>query len=102
MSSENELEPFSSSIDEVFAKLGLPDPVLMSKITENWDELAGKPWVGRSKPLYVRSRTLYVEAASPSMVAILKYGMSNLTETLQNRFGAGVISGIEVVPPGGG
>lgn len=102
MSRDSDLEPFSSSIDDVFAKLGLPDPVLMSKITENWDSLAGKPWVGRSKPLYVRGRTLYVEASAPSMVAILKYGMSNLTETLKSRFGAEVISDVEVVPPGAG
>ena len=99
---DKDLEPFSSSIDEVFAKLGLPDPVLISKISNDWDSLAGQPWVGRSKPLYVRAGTLYVEAAAPSMVAILRYGQSSLTETLKNRFGSGVISDIEVVPPGGG
>ena len=101
MNRDEDLEPFSSSIDEVFNKLGLPDPVLMSKITENWDELAGNPWVGRSKPLYVRGRTLFVEASAPSMVAILKYGVSTLTETLKNRFGNEVIHDVEVVPPGG-
>ena len=102
MSRDSDLEPFSSSIDEVFAKLGLPDPVLISKITEDWDALAGNPWVGRSTPLYVRARTLFVEASAPSMVAILNYGVSTLTETLKNRFGTEVIEGVEVVPPGGG
>ena len=102
MSRDNDLEPFSRSIDEVFSRLGLPDPVLMSKINEDWESLAGNPWVGRSKPLYVRDRTLFVEASAPSMVAILKYGLSSLTETLKNRFGTEVISGVEVVPPGGG
>lgn len=102
MNRDDDLEPFSSSIDEVFSKLGLPDPVLMSKITDGWDELAGNPWVGRSKPLYVRSRTLFVEASSPSMVSILKYGVSTLAETLKSRFGTGVIDRVEVVPPGGG
>ena len=102
MSREDDLEPFSASIDEVFSKLGLPDPVLMSQINDDWDSLAGNPWVGRSRPLYVRGRTLFVEASAPSMVAILKYGVSTLRETLENRFGTGVIDSVEVVPPGGG
>jgi len=102
MSRDNDLEPFSRSIDEVFSKLGLPDPVLMSKIIEEWDSLAGTPWIGRSRPLYVRNRTLVVEASAPSMVAILKYGVSSLSETLKNRFGIEVIADVEVVPPGGG
>ena len=102
MSRDSDLEPFSRSIDEVFSKLGLPDPVLMSKIVEDWDSLAGKPWIGRSKPLYVRDRTLIVEASAPSMVAILKYGVSSLSDTLKNRFGIEVIADVEVVPPGGG
>ncbi len=102
MSRDNDLEPFSRSIDEVFSKLGLPDPVLMSKIIEEWDSLAGTPWIGRSRPLYVRNRTLIVEASAPSMVAILKYGVSSLSETLKNRFGIEVIADVEVVPPGGG
>jgi len=102
MSRDSELEPFSESIDEVFAKLGLPDPVLMSQITEEWESLAGNPWVGRSKPLYVRGGVLVVETTTPSMVAFLRYGESTLTETLEKRFGTGVITSIQVVPPSGG
>lgn len=101
MSRDSDLEPFSESLDDVFAKLGLPDPVLMAKIGEEWESLAGSPWVGRSKPLYVRSRVLVVEASAPSMVAFLRYGESTLTETLEKRFGTGVIEGVQVVAPGG-
>jgi hypothetical protein len=97
-----DLEPFSESLDEVFARLGLPDPVLMSQIADEWEDLAGKPWVGRSKPLYVRGRTLVVEASSPSMIAFLKYGESSLLESLRKRFRPGEIESIEIVPPGRG
>ena len=96
----DDLEPFSESIDEVFTKLGLPDPIIMSKITKEWATLAGTPWVGRSKPLYVRGKSLVVEAASPSMVAFLRYGESGLLEALEKRFGIGLIDSVEVVPPG--
>ena len=74
MSDNKDLEPFNETLDDVFAKLGLPDPVLMSKISDDWESIAGTPWVGRSRPLYVRGKTLVVEAMAPSMVAFLKYG----------------------------
>lgn len=102
MNSDKDLEPLGDSIDQVFHKLGLPDPVLMSQINEEWETLAGSPWVGRSKPLYLRDEILIVEAAAPSMVAFLNYGASTLTETLKKRFGDKAISGVEVVPPGSG
>ncbi len=102
MTDRGDLEPFNETIDDVFKKLGLPDPVLMSKIVADWEELAGSPWVGRSKPLYVRGRTLVVEAQSPSMVAFLRYGESSLVENLKNRYGTREIEGVEVVPPGRG
>ena len=86
MSRNEDLEPFSKSINDVFTRLGLPDPVVMSKLVEEWDELAGSPWVGRSRPLYVRGTTLIVEASAPSMVAFLRYGQSGLVEALEGRF----------------
>ena len=100
MSTGNDLEPFSESLNDVFARLGLPDPVLMSQVNSEWEALAGNPWVGRSKPMFVRGRTLIVEASGPSMVAFLRYGEASLLERLRDRFGEGVIDSIEVVPPG--
>ena len=89
MSPEKDLEPFEETLDEVCTRLGLPDPVLMSQISSEWETLAGQPWVGRSKPLYVKARTLVVEASSPSMIAFLKYGEASLLENLKNRFRPG-------------
>ena len=100
MSRNDDLEPFSDSISDVFARMGLPNPVVMSKLIDEWEELAGSPWVGRSRPLYVRGTTLIVEASAPSMVAFLRYGQTSLVETLGERFGAGLIDSVEVVAPG--
>lgn len=99
MSPERDLEHFSESVDEMFARLGLPDPVVMAGLSSEWDDLAGPPWSGRSKPLYVRGKTLVVEAASPSMVAFMRYGEKNLLDALSQRFGADVIDQIEIRPP---
>ena len=95
-----DLEPFADSLNDVFARLGLPDPVIMAKITREWDSLAGSPWAGRSRPLFVKGTTLVVEASSPSMVAFLRYGESTLVGNLENLFGPGVIDTVEILAPG--
>lgn len=94
-----DLEPFADGLDEMFVKLGLPDPRVMSAILDDWADLAGAPWSGNSRPVVVRGKTLVVEANAPSRVAFLKYGIKALLEALAARFGDGVITGIEVVPP---
>jgi predicted nucleic acid-binding Zn ribbon protein len=94
-----DLEPFADGLDEMFGKLGLPDPRVMSAILEDWSELAGPPWVDHSRPVIVQGKTLVVEANAPSRVAFLKYGIKSLLEALAGRFGDGVITGVEVVPP---
>lgn len=94
-----DMSSFESSLGDVFRKMGLPDPVLMSQLIDEWDELAGTPWVGRSRPVVIKGRTLVVEASAPSMVAFLRYGATQLVETLKTRFGEGVVDQVEVTPP---
>lgn len=100
MSPDRDLEHFSESVDDMFARLGLPDPMVMAGISSEWDDLAGPPWSGRSKPLYIRGKTLVVEAASPSMVAFLRYGETSLIEKLADRFGKGTIEAVDIKSPG--
>ena len=100
MTGGKDLEPFSRSVDDMFRRMGMSDPVVMASIGAEWDALAGPPWSGRSKPLYIKGTTLVVEAASASMVAFLRYGEANLVETLAERFGAGVVDHIDVRAPG--
>lgn len=100
MSPRRDLEHFSDSVDDMFRRLGLPDPVVMATLSSEWDELAGSPWSGRSKPLYIKGSTLVVEASSASMVAFLRYGEKGLIEALEKRLGTGVVSGVEIRAPG--
>ncbi|HEX6219528.1 MAG TPA: DUF721 domain-containing protein [Acidimicrobiia bacterium] len=99
MTPGRDLEHFSDSLDDMFRKMGLSDPVVMAALTNEWDELAGPPWAGRSKPLYIKGSTLVVEASSGSMVAFLRYGEVNLVETLGKRFGEGIVKSIDIQPP---
>ena len=94
-----DLTPFRTSLEEMFRKMGLSDPVAMSRLTAGWDELAGSPWSGRSKPLYIQGKTLVVEASAPSMVAFLRYGSASLVSSLGQALGEGIIEKIEVRAP---
>lgn len=95
----SDLTSFGSSLDEVFRRLGLPDPMVMARVSSDWAEVAGSPWVGRSTPLYVQGKTLFVEASVPSMVAFLRYAVADLIKALAAHLGEGVIDQIEVRPP---
>lgn len=97
--SEGDLTSFQTSIEEMFRKLGLSDPMALARLTGAWDELAGTPWAGRSKPLFIQGKTLVVEAAAPSMVAFLRYGSATLVTALNDVLGPGVIDRIEVRAP---
>jgi predicted nucleic acid-binding Zn ribbon protein len=97
--SKDDLSSFASSLDQLFRKLGLPDPVVMTTLISEWDSLAGSPWAGHSTPIFIQGKSLVVEAESPSMVAFLRYGSAALIEALTHRLGDGVIDRIEVRPP---
>ena len=98
--SESDLEPLSETLNQVFTRLGFADPGLLATIAKEWETLAPSPWPQRSKPVGVRGKTLVVEAASPSMVAFLRYGINDLLDAIESRVGEGVIESIDVRPPG--
>lgn len=99
MSDGADMSSFSSAMKDMFRRLGLPDPMLVGRMRDEWSEFAGPPWVGRSVPVTIRGTTLVVEASSPSLVAFLKYGTEDLLKAVAERFGPGVIDSIDVRPP---
>lgn len=99
MTSKKDLEPIGDSVTEMFAKLGLPDPETMARVSESWDEVAGGPWKGRSTPLYIKGTELVVEANSPSIVAFLRYDAGALLGRLETLVGKGKIESIDIRPP---
>jgi len=96
---DGDLTPFRASLEEMFRRMGMSDPMAMARIAAAWDELAGTPWSGRSRPLFIQEKTLVVEAGAPSMVAFLRYGSADLVAALSGALGEGVIEKIEVRAP---
>jgi predicted nucleic acid-binding Zn ribbon protein len=96
---DGDLTSLGASLEALFRRMGMSDPMVLSRLTAGWDELAGTPWSGRSKPLFIQGKTLVVEAGSPSMVAFLRYGSADLVAALARALGDGVIEKIEVRAP---
>ncbi len=99
MTDRNDMASFETAMKEMFRRMGLPDPLLVGAIKTEWDTLAGPPWIGRSTPVTIQGKTLVVEAVSPSMIAFLRYGVSDLLAKLQKRFGADLIDAVDVRGP---
>jgi predicted nucleic acid-binding Zn ribbon protein len=97
--SDGDLTSLGASLEALFRKMGMSDPMALSRISAGWDELAGTPWAGRSKPLFIQGKTLVVEAEAPSMVAFLRYGSADLVAALARALGEGVVEKIEVRGP---
>ena len=86
-------------MNDMFRRLGLPDPLLVGRIRDEWQDFAGHPWIGRSRPLTIQGKTLVVEASSPSLIAFLRYGIDDLLRAVETRFGQGLIDAVDVRPP---
>ena len=94
-----DLHPVGALLKSILGSMGLDRVQLTLTLMEEWDDLAGSPWVGASNPLVVKDGELIVESTSPTTVRFLKYAVGDLMRRLDDRFGEGVIESVTVRPP---
>ncbi len=94
-----DLEPLDESVRRALARLGLVDVEVMLRLRSEWDDLAGEPWAGISRPLGLADGELVVEAAQPGLVATLRYGTGALCRRLCEALGTRRIDRVKVVAP---
>lgn len=82
---------------DLLSRLGLPDPGVFEVIRAEWEELAAEPWVGQSKPAYLRNGELVVTVANPSLVALFRYAAGDLMRRLDARLGDNVVESVRVI-----
>ena len=56
-----DLEPVAGFLDQVLRKLGMPDPVDLLRLVDEWPDVAGEPWGTRSRPAGLTDGELLVE-----------------------------------------
>ena len=92
-------EPLEQLLEGLLQKLGLPAPSVSKSLAEGWDEMAGAPWSGQTRPLFIREGELVVEAISPALVGMLRYAIGDLMRRLDDQLGEGVVETVRVVRP---
>lgn len=95
-----DLDGIGDGVRRTLARLGLRDVDLMLRLRDDWDELAGAPWAGHTRPLGVTDGELRVEAAEPGLVATLRYAAPALARDLRVALGTERITKVRVVAPG--
>ncbi len=81
-----ELEPVSRLMTQALQRLGVADLEVLVDLAEHWDEVAGAPWAGQSRPVVLRHGELVVEAAAGPGAGLLRYAVGDLLRRLDERF----------------
>ena len=94
-----EPKPIGDLLRVLMERYRLVDPDTWTRITSDWDTVAGSPWAGRSKPSSLKGGELVVEASSPAIVSMLRYGTHSLMERLGEELGSAVVTSVRIIPP---
>jgi len=92
----SELEQVGGFLDRVLRRLGLPERVDVTRLVENWEDLAGEPWGSRSRPVGLADGVLVVEVDDGSIATLLKYQQKTLLDRLERRFDTPVASSVQI------
>ena len=89
-----DLEKVGGFLDQVLRRLGLPDPLDLNRLVEEWADLAGEPWGTRSQPAGLANGELVVEVDDGSIATLLRYQQKTLIDRLESRLGAPLVTSV--------
>jgi hypothetical protein len=90
---------FDAALADVLHRLGMAPVEVLVDLEEHWDEIAGEPWVGASRPVVLRDGELVVEAVSGPAAGLLRYAVGELHRRLDTRLGPGTVDRVTVRLP---
>jgi hypothetical protein len=94
-----DLTPLNQSVFSALSGLGISHIKVTIRLINEWDELAGDPWAGQTRPLGIRDGELIIETATAALVSMFRYATGSLHQRLEDSIGEGVISSITVQSP---
>ena len=97
-----EPEPIRDVLDQVLRDLGVGRPLDVAQLVGDWDQVAGEPWAGRSRPVSLDGSELVVEAFDGATASLLRYQVAGLVGRLAAVLGEGLVASVRgrVAPPG--
>jgi hypothetical protein len=88
--------PIRDVLDQVLRRFGVAQPVDVAQLVSEWDEKAGEPWAGRSRPASLEGGELVVEAFDGSSASLLRYQVADLVRRLDEVLGQGLVTSVRV------
>jgi len=88
--------PIRDVLDEVLRRLGVGRPLDAAQLVAEWDDVAGEPWAGRSRPASLEGGELVVEAFDGAAASLLRYQVAALIDRLDERLGQGLVTAVRV------
>ena len=92
----SDLEPVGDHVDELLRRIGIPSAPSLSRLVEEWPELAGEPWGSVSHPVGFTGGALVIAVADGAHASLLRYHAAALVERLGDRLGAGVVESVRI------
>ena len=81
-------------LEGLLADLGVARPIDTAELVDRWDDLAGEPFAGRSRPVHLDDGALVVEVADGATATLLRYHEAELIGRLGAELGQGLVSSI--------
>ena len=91
-----DLEKVGGFLEQALRRFGMPDPVDLNRLVDEWEELAGEPWGTRSRPAGLNDGELIVEVDDGSVATLLTYQKRSLVERLTERLGVPLVTSVKV------
>lgn len=80
-------EAVGALLDGLLAKVTTPGGRVMVELAGHWEQIAGRPWAGVSRPVGLRSGVLLIEVADGGAATVLRFQQGALQQRLNRRFG---------------
>lgn len=92
----SDLEPVRTDLEDLLNRLGMPRPVDLARLVDEWEELAGEPFSAMAQPAGFSDGELVVVAADGRAASLLKYRVGALLDRLQEHLGEGIVQTIRI------
>ncbi len=91
-----DLEPVGEHLEELLRRLGMPAMPDLTRLVDEWQDLAPEPWAAAATPVGLEQGTLLVEVADGTHASLLNYQTGALIDHLRTRLGDGIVTGVRI------
>ena len=96
MTGSGDLEPIGGDVEALLARLGMPAALDLATLADDWDEVAGEPFAGVSRPVGFADGDLVLEVDDGAAATLLRYRLGPLLDRLSEGFGEDAVRRVRI------